>query len=52
MKKKYKKILPSPILVYSKYAKFSSNINEVIRSVLNFLFYLFFYKKISKAQKA
>ena len=28
----------------------SSNINEVIRSVLNFLF--FFYKKISQLQKS
>ena len=35
--------------MYSKYAKFSSNINEVIRSDLNFLF---FYKKISQAQKS
>ena len=32
--------------------KFSSNINEVIRSVLNFLFIYFFYKKISQAQKS
>ena len=31
--------------------KFSSNINEVIRSVLNFLFY-FFCKKISQVQKS
>ena len=30
--------------------KFSSNVNEVIRAVLNFL--LFFYKKISHAPKA
>ena len=30
--------------------KFSSNINEVIRAVLNFL--LFLYKKISHAAKA
>ena len=40
IKKNYKKILPSPVFVYSKYAKFSSNINEVIRSDLNFLFFL------------
>ena len=31
--------------------KFSCNINEVIRSVLNFLIFFFFYKKISQAQK-
>ena len=31
--------------------KFSGNINEVIRSVLNFLFIYFFYKKISQEQK-
>ena len=30
--------------------KFSSNINEVIKAVLNFL--IFFYEKISHAQKA
>ena len=30
--------------------EFSSNINEVIKAVLNFL--LFFYEKISHAQKA
>ena len=29
----------------------SSNINEVIRSVLNFLFIYFFYDKISQVQK-
>ena len=27
----------------------SSNVNEIIRAILNFLFY--FYKKISQAQK-
>ena len=30
----------------------SSNINEVIRAVLNFLFIFFFYEKILHAQKA
>ena len=32
--------------------KFSSNRNEVIRSVLNFFLLLFFYKKVSQAQKS
>ena len=32
--------------------KFSSNINEVIRSVLNFFFFFFFYKKILQVQKS
>ena len=32
--------------------KFGSNINEVIRAVLNFLFLFFFYEKILHAQKA
>ena len=32
---------------------YSSNINEVIKTVLNLLFiYLFFYEKISQAQKS
>ena len=30
----------------------SSNINEVIRAVLNFLLFFFFYEKILHAQKA
>ena len=30
----------------------SSNINEVIRVVLNFLFTFFFYEKISQAQES
>ena len=30
---------------------FSSNINEVVRSVLNFLFIFFFNDKISQVQK-
>ena len=50
LKKNYKKVLPSPVFVYSKYAKFSSNIVEVIRKVFNF--YFFFYDKISQAQKS
>ena len=32
--------------------KFSSNTNEVIRSILNFLFIYFFYKKILQVQKS
>ena len=30
----------------------SSNINEIIKAVLNFVFFFFFYEKISHAQKA
>ena len=51
IKKNYKKILPSPVFVENKYAKISSNINEVIRSVLNFLF-IFFTKRFHKHKKA
>ena len=42
------KWLQIKVIVTNNY-KFSSNINEVIRPVLNFLF---FYKKISQVQKS
>ena len=37
-------------MIFANDYKFSSNIDEVIRSVLNFFF--FFYDKISQAQKS
>ena len=38
-------------MIITNDCKFSGNINEVIRSVLNLLFIFFFYKKISQVQK-
>ena len=45
------KWLQIKVIVTNDY-KFSSNINEVIRSVLNFFFFFFFYKKILQVQKS
>ena len=43
-------MITNKVIVTNDY-KFNSNINEVIRSVLNFLLLFFFYKKILQVQK-